>query len=250
MRWEEAMVAKLTEEEKARRAATRRRNEALRAEDRAIREEEKQREWEENGTKLTLEELRAGVACRGCGLPITDRLGSWPAPVKMDDQQRQEYEAADADYRRRHADCESYRWQMQDSRTTHCSFCCPPPPMSEEQIEKIAAIFSRTRPTDPADLDTWRLTLTCGHVLEKAQHRSNTSWTRSVDNCPDCQQTRGIVEKEKLPPTVTRRNADRHRASDDLERARMEHNRLQKKADTARRRTVKLEEEISTLEDM
>lgn len=240
-------MAKLTEEEKARRAATRRRNEALRAEERAIRDEKKRLEWEENGTSLSLEELRAGVPCRSCGMPVIDGLGSWPPLLKMDDQQRQEYEAADADYRKRHAGCESHRWSMQGSRTTHCGFCCPSPPMSEGQLEKIAALFSRIGPTDPIDLDTWRLTLTCGHVLEKTQHRSHASWTRSVDKCPDCQQTRGIVESEKLSPTLTRRNADHRRASGDLEQARKEHARLQKKAGAALRRITKLEEEISAL---
>lgn len=188
-------------------------------------------------------------ASRRCGMPVIDGLGSWPPLLKMDDQQRQEHEAADADYRSRHVACGSRRWSVQGSRTTHCCFCCPPPPMSEGQIEKLAEIFSSIEPTDPADLDTWRLTLTCGHLLEKTQHGSNAYWTGSVNTCPDCQQTRGIVENEKLPPTVTRCNADQLRASSDLERARGEHERLQKKADAARRRITKLEN-ASALENL
>ena len=47
----------------------RRRKAVMAAEEDAIRRENKQREWQENGTWLSRAALEAGVHCRGCGLP-------------------------------------------------------------------------------------------------------------------------------------------------------------------------------------
>lgn len=98
---------------------------------------------------MTRAEIEAGVHCRGCGLPVIDRLGSWPPLLHMDNEQRAEYEVAQADCRKRHADCRSHRWSVQGSKTTHCGFCCPPPPPSEDQIAKVATLFANFRPKDP-----------------------------------------------------------------------------------------------------
>jgi hypothetical protein len=240
-------MAKLTDEEKARRALNRRRKAALQAEERAIREEEKRREWEANGAYLSWDELKDGVPCRGCGLPVVDGLGNWPALLKMTDEQRAEYEAAERDFKERHADCHSHRWSVDGSRTTHCGFCCPPPPLSKGQIEKIAGILASFRPKDPAELDTWRLTLTCDHVIEKAQHHSNTYWSGSVDNCPECQQIRGIVTTERTQSKPIR-DAEQRRTADELVKARAEHERLQKRADSAIRRINTLESQLAGLD--
>ncbi|MGE0307165.1 MAG: hypothetical protein AB7Q27_15560 [Acidimicrobiia bacterium] len=120
-------MAKLTEEQKAQRAATRRRNEALAAEVEHERREAKHKEWRETGAYLTREELEAGEACRGCGLPGMDRLGDWPRPKDRTPEQQAAYDAAEADFRDRHPDCRSHRWSMSGSRSTHCGSCCPPP---------------------------------------------------------------------------------------------------------------------------
>jgi hypothetical protein len=240
-------MAKLTEEEKARRALNRRRKAASQAEKDAIRREQKQREWDANGTRLTWDEYVARVPCRGCGLPIIDGLEPWPAPVKMDDEQRKEYEAAEAEFRERHRDCRSHRWIQ--GRTTHCGFCCPPPPLSQKQIEEISAILTRNRSTTaPSELNTWRLTLTCDHAVERTQHRSHHYWSRSTIECPDCQQIRGVVTTERLPPDVARHDADKHQMANELIEAQAEHERLQKKADSARRRMHKLESQLADLD--
>ncbi|MCE7009977.1 hypothetical protein LWC34_45300 [Kibdelosporangium philippinense] len=241
-------MAKLTEEEKARRALNRRRKAALEAEEDAIRWEEKQREWDANGTRLTWAELVARVPCRGCGLPVIDGRGGWPALLAMDDEQRAEYEAADADFKERHADCRSHRWSMEGSATAHCGFCCPPPPLSEDQLAAVASVLTRVRPKDPAELDTWQLTLTCDHVIRKTQHHSHTYWSASVATCPDCQRIRGIVTTERLPPSVVRRDAEQHRLADDLAKARLEHERVQKRADSVRTRINELESQLADLD--
>lgn len=240
-------MAKLTDEEKTRRALNRRRKAALHAEEDAIREENKRREWDANGAYLTWAEIKAKVPCRGCGLPVIDGLGSWPVPINMNDQQRAEYEAADADYRERHPNCRSHRWSMERSRTTHCGLCCPPPPLTKDEIAAFSAFWASFRPKDPAELDTWQLTLTCDHVIEKTQHHSNTYWSGSVDNCPDCQQTRGIVTAERLQSTSAH-DAERHRMAAEIVKARTAHERLQKRADSSLRRINKLESQIADLD--
>lgn len=161
----EGHLVKLSEEEKESRAVNRRRKAALTAEADAIRREDKQREWAENGTRLTRAELEAGVACRGCGLPTIDGLGDRPALMKMTDEEQLEREAAEAAFTARHPNCHASRWTMSGSRTTHCGYCCPPPPLSKKQMESIQSIFKNAGRPDPAELDTWRLSLTCEHLF-------------------------------------------------------------------------------------
>lgn len=81
------MGSRLSDEETARRAQERCRREAIEAERDAIRFETRRREWAENGTYLTAEEVEAGVACRGCGFPVNDGLGAGVPPVRMTPEQ-------------------------------------------------------------------------------------------------------------------------------------------------------------------
>ena len=240
-------MAKLSDEEKERRAVSRRRKAALIAEADALRNEAKRRVWAENGTRLTRAELLAGVPCRGCGLPIIDRLGDRPALMRMTEDERSEYEASEAEFAARHPDCRAARWSMSRSRTMHCCFCCPPPPLSEEQIERISTIFKYSS-VDPVELDTWRLSLTCEHVVDKTQHKTNRYWSRSTVFCAQCQQLRGIVTSEKLPPGPVRRTIESNRLEAEIQTAREEQEKHQKKADSARRRLTELENELDTLD--
>ncbi|MGN6330319.1 MAG: hypothetical protein ACTHOD_01550 [Motilibacteraceae bacterium] len=185
-------MAKLTEEQTAQRAAARRRSAALAAEEYALRNEHKRQEWDANGTRLTRAEMEAGVPCRGCGRPIIDGLGDWPPLMKLTEQEKREYDAAQADFAARHRDCRGHRWSMSGSRALHCGYCCPPPPLSERQLERLSTLLRASRP-DSAELRTWRLTLTCDHVIDVQQHKSHAEWTTNVRHCPTCKQTRGVV---------------------------------------------------------
>lgn len=156
-------MAQLTEEQKAQRAAARRHRAAIAAEGDAHRQERKRREWDANGTKLTRDEIEAGVHCRGCARPIIDGLGDWPPLMKLTEREKPEYDAAQTDFAARHKDCRSHRWSMSGSRAMHCGYCCPPPPLSDRQMERLGMLLRASRP-DPAELRTWRLTLTCDHV--------------------------------------------------------------------------------------
>lgn len=240
------MCRKLSDEEKVLRAAQRRRTEALLAEQDAIRFEQRRREWATNGTCLTLEEARAGVACRGCGLPINDRLGITVPPIKMTAEQRADYDAAEVEYLARHADCHAHRWGIRGSRVMHCGYCCPPPPVEPAALEKVWAILCGSKP-QPEELDTWRLTFTCWHVVEKTQHRTHQRWSGSTATCEDCGQTRGIMEKERLPADEVRRRADIARLTQELEQAKQDRARAQKKADAAARRVSTIQRELDAV---
>ncbi|GAA1968506.1 hypothetical protein [Amycolatopsis minnesotensis] len=240
-------MAKLSDEEKARRAMQRRRRDALRAEQDAVRFEERHREWAVNGMRLSLEEVEAGVACRGCGLAISDGLGDWGPLLGMSAEERAEYEAADVEYRRRHGGCDAHRWGVQGSRVTHCGYCCPPLPMTDRHRQEVVAFLRRLSPPRPEDLDTWRLTFTCGHVVERTQHRSHCSWTGSTATCVECDRTRGVVMTEKLPASEVRWRAEQGRLSRELEKAVQDRDRAQKKVDAAVRRVAKLHRELDGL---
>lgn len=85
---------------------------------------------------LTQEEAAAGEPCRGCGLTVIDKLGNGPGTMYLTDEQRVEYNDAEARYRETHHDCESHRWSMAGSRTAHCGSCCPPLLIPEKHLEE------------------------------------------------------------------------------------------------------------------
>jgi hypothetical protein len=236
-------MATRTDEQKAAQAAKRRRKDALAAEAEHERNEAKRREWEANGTRLSGEELEAGVPCRGCGLPIIDGLGDRPPLLKLTEAERAEFDAADAYYLARHRSCHSHRWSMSGSRTQHCGYCCPPPPLSRDQIEQISRILSSTTQRGPRELATWQLTLTCDHTVERSQHRSSQSWTTRVVECPTCAAYRAVVTSERLADTVV----DEPAKSDEqasTRRAQAELAKLRREARTLQERIDKLERTI------
>lgn len=170
----------LTEVQKRTRAETRLRNEALQAEEDALRREAKSREWREKGMYLTRDQAAAGEPCRGCGLPVIDGLGSCPPMMHLSEKERIEYDAAEAAYKHQHPDCRAHRWSMQGSRTSHCGLCCPPVPLSLGQIESISRILQgHVRRED--ELDVWALNLmTCGHRVEREVHHTQRGWIGSA----------------------------------------------------------------------
>jgi hypothetical protein len=241
-------VAKVSEDEKESRALARRTKSALAVEADAHWQEAKLRRWAEDGTRLTRADLQAGVCCRGCGLPIIDGLGDWPPLMLLTDEERTERENANRAFANRafanrHPDCKSVRWSMSGSRTTHCGECCPPPRLGDQQIEAFARLLRSVLDTNPIDLDTWRLTLTCTHSVERTGHRTNPSWTSLTSQCPDCRQTRGIVTSEKLPYSSQRRAAERAHLDHEIEQTAHELARQEKKIAPIRRRLDALEAE-------
>jgi hypothetical protein len=201
-------VTEVNDEQRAQRALKRQRARALAAEAEHERTEARLRDWVVNGTRLTRKELEAGEPCRGCGLPMIDGRGSWPALLKLSSRERAEYDAAEANYKARHGDCRASRWSISGSRSTHCSYCCPPPPLSKRQVEQLASLLSQ--PVDPRELATWWLVLTCDHIVERWQHRTHDRWSSlPVVECPTCGRHRGIVTADRRPAEHTGASAER-----------------------------------------
>lgn len=75
----------LREPEKAAHSEKRRRANAMYEEERALRREERQRDWVAKDMYLTREQAAAGEACRGaaCQLSITWEIGRRPCDLRM-----------------------------------------------------------------------------------------------------------------------------------------------------------------------
>ncbi|MDJ0420766.1 hypothetical protein [Rhodococcus opacus] len=195
-------MPRLTEEQKKQRAADKVMRHALEAEERDRRETLKRLEWEKNGTYLTRAEFEANMPCRGCGRPFIDNRGPWPAQIHMTPAESAEYAAENKYYLDRHRDCQAYRTGIDSSRITHCGFCFPPPPLSSRQIDVIRKEFGRASKTPEHELDIWKSTLTCGHTVQGRQHRTSTSRTIAVEDCPECSARRGVVRAERIGPAA------------------------------------------------
>lgn len=227
-------MAKLTEDQRALRARARAKEKALRAEQDYERREQIRQRWERDRLRLTREELEAGEPCRGCGRPILDGLGSRVPLMHGTDQQRAEREAEEHEYSRLHSDCGRGRWTVSGSRTQHCMDCCPPPPLSQAQIDAIAGILASIRST-PRQLDEWSLTLTCDHTVVAKQHPSHTYWSSSVASCPDCGRERGVVDAIRIGAAANSRSKARQ------EELRQDLASAQSKLDRHRKQTARAE---------
>jgi hypothetical protein len=194
-------MARMTDEQREQKALLRARRAAEAAEEEDRRTEERRQQWQREGTYMSRAEMEAGEPCRGCGQPLLDGAGNWPPLLRLTLEQRAEYDRADTAFRERHADCRAGRWSLSGHRTTHCFYCCPPPPMSARQIEKLGQIFSSARAharVRTEDLDAWDLTLTCDHVVRRTQHRDHDRYGMAVTDCPTCGRRRGVVTARRV----------------------------------------------------
>lgn len=91
-------------------------SEVLEAEADDRRRRERDEQWEREGIRLSWAEYVAGEPCRGCGLPMTNELGSWPPLMKLSEAEKREYEEADQEFRERYTDCRDARWTVNGSR--------------------------------------------------------------------------------------------------------------------------------------
>lgn len=187
----------------AARALKRARARAEQAERDARRLRDQRRRWQEEGTHLTRAEFEAGVPCRGCGEPWLDGLGDWPALLDMTPEQRADHAREEARYLARHGDCRAHRESVAGNRTQHCGYCCPPPPLSAEQVEAIGRLLGgRSAQPDPASLMVWEVTHTCGHTVRRRQHRDHREWNLySTYECQECGgEIRGVINAVRIGP--------------------------------------------------
>jgi len=184
------------------RALKRARARAEQAERDARRMRDQRRRWEEEGTRLTRAEFEAGVPCRGCGEPWLDGLGSWPPLLKMTPEQRADHDRAEERYLARHGECRAHRETVAGSRTWHCGYCCPSPPLSVEQVEGLRQLMSSWPEPNPASLVVWELTHTCGHTARRRQHQDHKEWNLySTYECQECGgEIRGVISAVRIGP--------------------------------------------------
>lgn len=234
------------EEQKRSRAEARRLTAAVKEEAQAHRREAKQREWREKGMYLTREQALSGEPCRGCGLPVIDNLGSWPALMNLSEQERRDHDAAEAKFHQLHPDCDAVRWSMQGSRAMHCCLCCPPLPLSQSQVESISRIFNR-HVVHEEELDVWTLALTCGHRVERTVHNTNQYWSGSTTHCPECGMTRGVLNSERIIEAKDRLAEVRRKRDAEVAKAKKEVRRAEAAAASAREKLAAMRR-VSALE--
>ena len=71
------------------------------------------------------------------------------------------------------------------------------PAKANELGSLLRSILSRK--PDARELNTWRLTLTCDHVVQRTQHRDHQTWTTRVVECQECSRHRGVICADLLP---------------------------------------------------
>lgn len=200
----------MSEEEKAQRRAARAEQRriaemiqieerARQAEAAAARRHAKYEQYKRDGLLPTRESLRVGgTPCPGCGKPYIDGAGSWPPQMKITADELAAQQTMEAEFRRIHAECDKQfggrGWTYEGSRTSHCWECCPFPPMSDSQIEAISRLLA---PRDDAwrrtNLNVWRVTLRCGHSVEREVNRDQKQCMPnrySAPMCPECHEYR------------------------------------------------------------
>lgn len=124
---------------------------------------------------------------------------------------------------------------------THCGYCCPPPPLSEKQLEDISRIMSGWKKPDPRELATWELSLTCDHSVQRQIHKSNTYWSPSVVDCPECGEARGVVESTRLPAPDYEAIEQEEQRQKDLQVAKRELAKLQREVKAVQKRIAALD---------
>jgi hypothetical protein len=135
-------MAQMTDQRREHRALLRARRLATTAEEEDRRVQERRQQWQRDGIYMSRAEIEAGEPCRGCGEPLVDGTGGWPPLLQLTPEQRAGYDQADAAFRERHAGCRAGRWSLSGHRTAYCFYCCPPPPLSDRQIEQVTRILS------------------------------------------------------------------------------------------------------------
>lgn len=138
---------------------------------------------------LAFEQYSAGLPCPGCGRPYVDAEPfDLTGTLNLSDDVRLRYDAEQSRFKAAHASCRSHRHGVSGSLTMHCGKCCPPPPMSPAQRERIASLLSV--PTAAHELAIWRLRLYCGHTVERTAHRSHTTVHSAFGGAVRCAECR------------------------------------------------------------
>ena len=106
--------------------------------------------------RLSWEELEAGTPCKGCGRSLFGTFEHRPI-LQRTPEEAELHDAEEAAFRALHPNCHASRWSHGSTGLTHCSACCPPPPLGPEQSREIARILvGATRSAAERDVELAR----------------------------------------------------------------------------------------------
>ncbi len=96
------------------------------------------RRWTDD-QQLTWEEFIGGEPCRACGRAFVG-APEWKPILQRTPEEAAAIEREEAEFRALHPNCPTFTWRYGSTGVTHCSECCPMPPLSPHQSEVIARI--------------------------------------------------------------------------------------------------------------
>jgi hypothetical protein len=154
---------------------------------------------------LTYEQYRAGQPCPGCSRPYIDAEPfESKGTANFSESERARYDGERARFEEAHRSCGSHSFGVTGSLTKHCGKCCPPPPFSPAQRERLATLLRA--PTPDHELMVWRLRLYCGHTVERRAHASHktvrAAFTGST-RCAECGCDPAIIIDARAVGLVT-----------------------------------------------
>lgn len=91
--------------------------------------------------RLTWEEFASGEPCRGCGRGFVGAPERKPV-LRRTPEEAEWFEQEEAEFRSRHPACTRLTWVYGPTGVTHCSECCPPPPLGPDQSKRLARILA------------------------------------------------------------------------------------------------------------
>jgi hypothetical protein len=91
--------------------------------------------------RLTYEELRDGLPCRGCGRGFFGGP-EWVAILHRTPDEAAAIEGEESEFQRLHPECHAGRWSISGGGINHCARCCAPPPMSPETVDRVAKLLA------------------------------------------------------------------------------------------------------------
>ena len=166
------------------------RSRALLSESWAQADEAKRRERAGDDLQLPYEAYAAGEPCRACGRALLGELA-----LGTDRERLALIDADNAEFRAEHAACSMGVWRLEGNRVEHCHLCCPFPPLSPAQRDKLRQLLYQ--PSLHIDRSaTWRVELTCQHVETLAGH--SPRYVEPTVQCTECAVIRGVVKAVRI----------------------------------------------------
>lgn len=146
--------------------------------------------WAVNDPQQSSEAYASGEPCRACRRAL---LGE--SALGADEESLALIDADNAKFRIEHEACRMGVWHLENHRVEHCHVCCPFPPLSLTQYDKLWQLL-RSHSGHVDRSATWRVELTCRHV--ETLDSSSARYVVSTLRCAECAATRGVVKAVRI----------------------------------------------------